>query len=68
MSRRSWLVNAAIVLFLHGSFCLLHSRREQEEAEGLPRMTCDEFVRSGAKGKEFMTLTGARLCHAGDMS
>ena len=65
MTRQAWLAIAFIALFLHGGFCVVQSYWIQAEAENLPRMTCDELIRNGPQGNQFITLTDVRLCSRG---
>jgi hypothetical protein len=65
MNRRAWLVVASLCLFAYGAWCVVLSRRVEEQAGGLPRMTCDQLIQNGPRGNAFITLTDVRLCSAG---
>jgi hypothetical protein len=57
MSRQAWLFIAAIFLFAVGGCCLVQSDRVQEQADGLPRLACDQLIQNGPAGNNFLKLT-----------
>jgi hypothetical protein len=65
MSRQAWLFIAAILLFAFGGCSLVQSDRVQEQADGLPKLTCDQLIQNGPAGNNFLKLTDVRLCSGG---
>jgi hypothetical protein len=67
MSRQAWLLVACIFSLAYGGWCFVLSPRVREEANGLPKLTCDELIQNGPGGNPFIKLTDVRLCSKGDV-
>jgi hypothetical protein len=65
MNRQARFVCAAVGLFLIGGCCVVQSRHQRQQADELPRMTCEELVRNGPGANSFIKLTDVRLCTRG---
>jgi hypothetical protein len=56
-----WFPIIAAGLAGYGGYCLVDSPAIRAEADGLPRMTCDELIRNGPGGHRYLVLTNAAL-------
>jgi hypothetical protein len=61
-----WIIGVSIFLFLGGAFLISTSMRKAEDACKLTRITCNDLVRNGPGGNQFITLTDVHLCSAGN--
>ena len=63
-----WLIGLTAFAFVDGAFMLSCSSRHKDNAQTLPRMTCDDLIQNGPGANQFVTLTDAHLCSKGDVS
>ena len=55
---------ASIGLALYGGYCLVMSPIVRQEAEDLPRLTCDQLSKNGPGNNRYVALTDACLSGA----
>jgi hypothetical protein len=60
-----WLVVVVAGLFCCGIFMAASSRRTEQLAHSLPRMTCADLIRLGRAAPKFVTLTDVHICENG---
>ena len=65
MNRWAWLLLACVCSFDYGAWCVALSGRVEEEAGRLPKLTCDQLIKNGPGGNNYITLTDVHLCSRG---
>jgi hypothetical protein len=60
-----WLAVVFAGLFFCGAFMAACSRRTEQRANSLPRMSCADLVRMGRAAPQFVTLTDVHVCENG---
>jgi hypothetical protein len=65
MRQPSWVVIGGLLLLAYGGCCVWNSSIVREQADHVPRMTCDQLVQNGPGVHRYVTLTDVRLCAGG---
>jgi hypothetical protein len=65
MRQPSWVVIVGLLLLAYGGCCLRNSSIVREQADRVPRMTCDQLVQNGPGTHPYVTLADVRLCTGG---
>jgi hypothetical protein len=56
-----WLLLTALGLFTYGAYCLVQAPRVREQAQAVPRMSCNQLVQNGPGASRYVALTDAHL-------
>jgi hypothetical protein len=65
LGQPKWIAVVSAGLFLWGAFSVADSRRTEQRAKELPRMSCSDLIRMGRAAPKFLTLTDVHICQNG---